>query len=444
MRYLDIQDHMCAARVCREWLAYGSNEASWCRDIFILLRPQYAFVDVESKDHVTATNLNGVIIKRRTQYQIPRFTMGMFSRFTQNITITSRVRSEPPDDLTMVQTLWNNICDECTQLKYIRMTGGTLNLSYDMFKQLCKIPTLTNFDFDNVANAEFGAHHINSMNMSCIKSLQHLQDLPKCIMPYVLITENVENCAHIPITAIELQFKSIFTPYMIPSDLPKLKSAYKSLTVLELKSYNMTNDGFVYIKPFQNLTKLILGSCDLSSEFIQDICTSGLKLTTLWVNGCTISPTRNFHDGKGDGEYKMREFNQNKNLSSNTFKYLGMLTDLTELVFSFIGFTIEDQFLDDGSIAKPLSLLKNLTVIVLNSTQVGDETCKTIASLPNVDKVGISQTNVSDIGLLRLAPMPKLSWLSASGDNLTQPSRLNFINARNDNGLRKLDTLLMF
>lgn len=399
MRYLDVQDHIIAVRVCTEWFVYGSNEASWTTTLNLKLKTQYQYTRIEGQ---------GSSYKNIVVYKTPEFTMGMFSHHTQTVKFSQEHQFGYASPI--MQLMFNQVCDKCTQLKSINMDPTSLELNNQLFKQLCRLKNLETFVWDNVEYYDLADH------LSYITSLTRLKQIPHNLMEFVLLPDNLKYCDQLRLESICINIR--MNDVTILSNLAHLKGAHDTLTRLHITSIRLKNFNFNNaIAPFHNLTTLRMTMClDMPYQFIRDICTSGLKLTTLIFDGFTLNKEN-------------KENKDNKDDKENPFDQLYRLTSLTDLRLS------GGNYINDFTIANQIIHLKKLARISLTNADISSKTFIAIGSLPEMAIIQVSMTRIQLSDLDNFVMLPKLNYLDATYGSLPKNAEETFQKKRLDNNL---------
>jgi len=405
MRYLNVQDHITAACVCTEWFVYGSNEASWITTLNLTVKKQYYYARLNSYSEY----------KKLAIYETPKFTMGMFSHHTQIVRFSHEYQLGVTNPL--MQIIFNEICDKCTQLKSINMNKPTLQLNNESFKQLCRLKNLEKFVWDNMEYYDLADH------LSPITSLTRLKEIPHILMEFVLLPHNLKYCDQLRLESISLISGTSDTTVArmndatLFSNLVHLKGAHDTLTRLNIGCIRLKNFNFNVMAPFHNLTTLRMTMCvDLPYQFIRDICTSGLKLTTLVFDGFSL-------------EEKKKNDKDDKDNKENPFDQLHRLTSLTDLQLC------GGQHVNDFRIANQITHLKKLARISLTDADITNKTFTAIGSLPDMERIDISMTQIQFSDLDNFIMLPKLNYLNAAFCGLPENSEEMFQKKRLDNNL---------
>jgi len=417
MRHLGVQDHLNAVLVCTEWFMYGSNEASWIPNLTLTIKTR---LEHKFSKHEFCKPTN-------TLCQIPQFVMGMFSRHTQAIKIGHLHQWERAN--AFMQLIFDNVCKNCSELKYIYMKIGTLQLNEETFKQMCLLRNLREFYWDDVD--ECGLKY----SISDIKSLTHLERVSSKMMNLVLAPHNIQYIHHLPFSHIHISYgrknhDMVPVNSTNPSDLIFLKRAYDTLSSLYLRNIQLLHFDFKSIANFHNITSLCLHNAyNLSHQLIRDICTSGLKLTTLRFNNFSVDDKFKefkFEEYQEFKEYKLSEFNE------NPFDQLGRLTTLTHLELT------ECSYVNDYRIATQLPPLKQLEIIALTNTGIDNKTFAAIGTLIEMTAISIAVNRITSSGFDHFVKLPKLAYLEASIIEITPVYVENFNQTRLKNNLPKV------
>jgi len=411
MQNLSVQDHINAAYVCTEWFVYASNEASWT-NLTLSIKTQWNYEETKIRENMFSA-------RQRKMYQTPKFVMGMFSHHTQLVELFQYHRWGHTNP--MMQMVFDQVCEKCTQLKYIYMAPGTLQLNQTSFKQLCNLKNLRNFEWDDLNEA---ASDVLKKDLSPLASLTHLQELPRNLMTFALLPHNIPYVQHLPLTRVS--FNCGYSGNNVsqinklnPSKLIHLKGAYDTLADLDIRRVYLKDFEFKTISTFRNITSLhFIFASHLSHEFIRNICTSGLKLTTLSIKHFSVAT----HPYITSSEYDKQ----------NPFDQLGRLTSLTQLDLTIC------PYVNDFRIANQLLHLKKLKNISLNNTNIGSETFKALGYLHELERIEVAMTGINVFGLDSIVRLPKLISLYTSS-SFDKETLDEFHGIRTKNNLPKVD-----
>lgn len=413
MQNLSVQDHINAACACTEWFVYASNDASWTPNLSLSIKTQWIYEKIKIRENMFKA-------RNAKMYQTPEFAMGMFSHYTQRVELFHFHQWGYTN--LIVQMVFDQVSDKCTQLKYIYMDSGTLQLNRTSFKQLCNLKNLRKFEW---SNSDDIAYDDLKQDLSPLASLRHLQEMPARLMSFALLPHNIPYVQHLPLTHvfIDCGVRGNNVPginKLNPSNLIHLKGAYDTLINLDIRWVCLKDFEFKPISLFRNITSLCIAfAADLSHEFIRSICTSGLKLTTLIIADFSVRTHPYIPSSEHDQQ--------------NPFDQLGRLTSLTRLELS------DCSYVNDFRIANQLLHLKKLRSISLNNTSIDIETFKALGYLHELERIQALIPRINVSGLDSIAKLPKLIRLDIFCKQFDQTTRDKFHGIRTKNNLPKVD-----
>lgn len=159
-------------------------------------------------------------------------------------------------------------------------------------------------------------------------------------------------------------------------------SKLKSLEILRINSWNITDEGIEYLLPLENLKELDLRESKISDRGLKHL--SKLKsLQILWVGSGTIT--------------------------DEGVEHLLPLEKLRELALGGWGDNVTD-ITDEG--LRQLANLKSLEILRIHSRKITDEGIEYLLPLENLKELELGKTKISDQGLKHISKLKSLEFLN--------------------------------